>query len=211
MGLNSGRSLSSLTGELTASASEQQIREQLISDIESTRKSDQPKPLIRPEFSLNIRKNRIDLAVISDQLIGYEIKTDYDCLSRLPKQIQAYNNVFDKITLVVGSKLIIPALHIIPDWWGVKLALLGASGEVKIYSIRTAKKNKAQDRLSIIQLLWREEALSILSSINQELGVKSKTRSLIHARLNECNRRWSDIKHQITKTIAERSCYKPAN
>jgi hypothetical protein len=48
-------------------------------------------------------KSRIDIAVINGLMHGYEIKSDKDTLQRLPEQMNMYNSVFNKVTLVVGK------------------------------------------------------------------------------------------------------------
>lgn len=47
---------------------------------------------------------RIDLATVGGVLHGYEIKTNRDRLSRLASQAETYSRVFDRVTLVVGTK-----------------------------------------------------------------------------------------------------------
>ena len=37
-----------------------------------------------------------DVLVVTDELIGYEIKSDSDTYTRLPRQIYAYNQFCDK-------------------------------------------------------------------------------------------------------------------
>src|SRR5260221_341269 len=66
---------------------------------------------------------RIDLAVVNGLLHGYEIKSDSDTLDRLPSQADAYASIFDRVTLVVGSKHTGQATAIIPDWWGLREAV----------------------------------------------------------------------------------------
>ena len=46
---------------------------------------------------------RIDLAVISDRICRYEIKSDFDNAIRLVNQIHSYNRVFENIWIVTGA------------------------------------------------------------------------------------------------------------
>ena len=39
-------------------------------------------------------------------------------------QAEAYNNVFDRMTLVVGERLLMDSIKIIPEWRGIKIAKL---------------------------------------------------------------------------------------
>jgi len=135
------------------------------------------------ELGLNYGDVRIDFVMIHHILHGFEIKSDADTLLRLPNQIDIYNQVFDKLTLVVGETHIIKALQLIPEWWGVILAKGTPEGRVLFSNIRTPESNPSIDKVSLSRLLWKKEALDILKLFNCEYGVKSKTRELIYQRL----------------------------
>ena len=60
--------------------------------------------LVIEEMGVNHGRNRVDIAVINGEIHGYELKSDSDNLLRLPKQAEAYSNIMDKVTLVVGLK-----------------------------------------------------------------------------------------------------------
>ena len=61
---------------------------------------------------------RIDIAVVNGTMHGYEIKSDQDTLKRLPEQMDIFNSVFDKMTLIVGKNHLYEAINIVPDWGG---------------------------------------------------------------------------------------------
>jgi len=128
---------------------------------------------------------RIDVAVVNGVIHGYELKSDKDTLKRLPGQIEVYNSVLDKVTLVVGKNHLHEAISIVPDWWGITVAKVGDPNRgVSLYSIREADFNPHQDRaVAMAALLWRDEALGILEKIGQADGVRSKTREEIYVRL----------------------------
>src|SRR5258708_893703 len=62
---------------------------------------------------------RVDLALVSDRLEAFELKSDLDTLGRLHNQIHAYNRFFDRITLVTGPVFSEVARSILPGWWGI--------------------------------------------------------------------------------------------
>lgn len=126
---------------------------------------------------------RIDLAIVNGIMHGYEIKSDCDTLERLPEQIDEFNTVFDRLTLVVGKRHLYQAMYIIPDWWGIKLAKVDETKGVYFQSIRKAEKNPSQLGMSIARLLWKGEALRILEEQNVAEGIRSKTREIIYKRL----------------------------
>ena len=82
---------------------------------------------------------RIDIAVINGFMHGYEIKSDSDTLERLPGQMNEFNAVFDKMTLVVGKRHLYDAINIIPDWWGIIVAKIDANCKVFFQTIREAR------------------------------------------------------------------------
>lgn len=129
---------------------------------------------------------RIDIAVINNEIHGYELKSDLDTLDRLPEQMRIYNSVLDKVTLVVGKRHLFEAINIVPEWWGVIIAKKSNTEEkTTFYEMREAEENPYQNKVAIASLLWREEALSILEEIDQAKGVRSKPRNTIYERLVE--------------------------
>src|SRR5258706_16387046 len=70
------------------------------------------------ELGLRHGRARIDIAVIGTSIHGFELKTDQDSLARLPGQRAIYEDVLDKITLVVAQRHAQRAMVLIPDWWG---------------------------------------------------------------------------------------------
>lgn len=161
------------------SAIRSRIKKQLIDRLEA--ESD----LVIEEVGLRHGVARIDLMVVNGLLHGYEVKSDKDTLRRLPGQVRVYSSVLDKVTLVVGYRHAGEAIRIIPAWWGVKLAEMGTRGAVRLSEARPARRNQSVDKLSLAKLLWREEALALLTKLNRAEGVRSKPRSFIYSRLAE--------------------------
>jgi hypothetical protein len=142
------------------------------------------KVLIVEELGIQHGAARIDVAVINGVLHGYEIKSDLDTLLRLPEQMDAYNSVFDQVTLVVGKTHLLHAMGIVPDHWGIRIAKVDLDGSVQFQTIRDAGANPDQDSVSLARLLWRQEALNILEQRGEANGVRSKPRSQIYERLS---------------------------
>jgi hypothetical protein len=140
--------------------------------------------LILDELGLKHGATRIDIAVISTTLHGYEIKSEKDTLKRLPDQARIYNSVLDRITLVVAYRHAYEAFQIIPEWWGVKLAHMEPDGVV-ISDARDPGENPMLDVLAIAKLLWRDEAVAFLEEMGAVDGVRSKPRAAIYKRIVE--------------------------
>jgi hypothetical protein len=110
---------------------------------------------------------RADLAVIGTSMLGFEIKTDRDTLKRLPRQVEAYNRIFDCCTVVLAERHLDAALAIVPDWWGVAV-ILNDQVPPHFDLVRKARPNCAVDPETLVRLLWREEVRSILSALGAE-------------------------------------------
>jgi len=151
------------------------------------------------EFSVDHGEHRIDVAVVNSDIHGYEIKSDADTLYRLPAQVESYNNVFNKVTLVAGVSHIFDALFMIPDWWGVMLAKNSPNGTVVLSNLRDPLENPSQDMMSLARLMWKREVLETLNELNELRGVKSKTREHIYKRFVSV----AD-KETIQKTVIEK-------
>jgi len=157
----------------------------LLKELECQQESTRHPVKIFSELGVDHGVVRADIVTVNGLLHGYEIKSDADTLSRLSKQAEAYNRVFDKMTLVVGEKHILNAIEIVPDWWGIILAKGSNEGAVVLSTIRKARKNPSQDKLSVSRLLWKNEALAALEKINKAKGMRSKRREIIYEKLSE--------------------------
>lgn len=112
-----------------------------------------------PEMGVCLGSGRIDLAAIGTDLDGYEIKSDRDCLDRLPTQARLYGAVFARLTLVAAPRHIEQAQALLPDWWG--LSVVDGARE-QLVSIRPSSLNPDRDALSLARLLWRDEVVAAL-------------------------------------------------
>jgi hypothetical protein len=125
---------------------------------------------------------RVDIAVVNGRLHGYEIKSDADTLQRLPHQIEAYNAVFDRVTIVAGSKHADLMEAAVPPWWGIKIAAAGPRGAVHFSDLRAPRANPEIRPRELAQLLWKDEAVAALEAAGVK-GVRSKNRVALYALL----------------------------
>jgi len=135
--------------------------------------------LIVEELGVCQGEARIDVAVINGSLHGYEIKSARDTLKRLPLQSKYYNLIFDRITLVASSNHLKKAMGQVPDWWGICEAKQIENSEIVFKPLRQSRDNQDVNPLSLVQLLWREEALDILTLYGFDKGMRSKSRQRI--------------------------------
>lgn len=122
---------------------------------------------------------RIDLAVINGELSGFELKSERDTLERLPSQSDLYSRVFDRIVLVVAGRHVDKACGMIPSWWGVIVAT-EACGAIDLSGAREPALNPSPDPYLVAQLLWKEEALSVLDTMGMARGMRAKRVKVIH-------------------------------
>jgi hypothetical protein len=125
---------------------------------------------------------RIDIAVINRELSGFELKSDSDTLQRLPYQIKIYSKVFDRVSLVVGTRHHERALALIPSWWGCMTATM-REGKVVLKRARKGRRNPAPDPSVVAAMLWKDEAVQILDAHGLAKGWRTKPVAEIRRRL----------------------------
>ena len=139
--------------------------------------------LVIDELGLNHGRGRADIAVVNGNLVGYEIKSNKDSLSRLKEQIKSYSAVFDKVYIVVGDRYVNSIRSHIPRWWGVVLSVKGPRGAVNFNTVRKARTNKNIDPISVAQLLWRNEAEEILRQKKLPSRILRQPRAVLYENL----------------------------
>ena len=151
---------------------------------------------------------RIDIAVINGIMHGYEIKSDKDTLQRLPEQIDVFNSVFDKMTLVVGKNHLYQAINMVPEWWGIIVAKINDNDSVIFNTIRKEEFNMNQNSISVARLLWRDEALKILERNKEADGFYSKPRDLIYKKLADLLDK-KTLSEEVREAIFLRTDWRP--
>lgn len=144
-----------------------------------------PNTRILDELGLRHGAARIDIAVVNGIVHGFELKSDRDTLKRLPHQIKIYSSVLDRVTLIVGRRHADDAASIVPDWWGIKVARMGARGGFEFTDVRRPRNNPSPDPVAVSKLLWREEALILLDELGEAKNFRRKPRALLYERLAE--------------------------
>ena len=184
---------------------EMDIRKSLNHKVLSLFPEDQTAIIIN-EFGICQGEARIDVAVINGSIHGFEIKSENDTLERLPSQQEAYNRVFDTVTIVTGDKYISKVADCIPSWWGIIRAR--QKGKNVIFeSLRECKDNPSVDPYSLVQLLWHSEALSILEEYKLANGLRSKPRRYVWSALAQ-NIPVQQLSELIRDTLKKRESLK---
>jgi hypothetical protein len=134
--------------------------------------SDVPDTRIINELGIDFGASRIDVAVVNGILHGYEIKSESDNLKRLPKQMEYYNRLFERMTLVIDLKYYEEAKQIIPDWWGIKVVVKNANG-FSLVTKRKGRHKRTQDKELLLKLLWKEDLERLIDFIGYPKSFKS--------------------------------------
>jgi hypothetical protein len=101
------------------------------------------------EFWVPCSHERADVAVIGSLMEAFEIKTDQDRLTRLPRQVAAYSRLFDRCTAVVAERHVREAMAMIPEWWGVLVITTG--GSISFEAARSADANEYVDARTLVR------------------------------------------------------------
>jgi hypothetical protein len=125
------------------------------------------------ELDICAGKARADMAIITDRLVGIEIKGPDDRLSRLPRQVEHYSRCFDEVFLVVDEALSEEASTLVPGWWGV-VVIAKDKGGVSYRLKRSSLQNSLIDIEAILSLLWRSEIEELYTRL---LGVPPPSRA----------------------------------
>ena len=158
------------------------IRQALTNELMLEKLHD-PSTIIVPEVEICMGYARADMMMVNGVFHGYEIKSDRDTLDRLTHQIGFYEQVFEEITIVCGEKHLEEVLKKMPSYWGVILAKYDDNQQLELEKIRASNFNEYVDKYSLVQILWRQEALEELQTRGLDKGVRSKPRNAIWERL----------------------------
>lgn len=152
-----------------------------------------PDDYLIEELGLERGQARLDLALVNGSLSGYEIKSDYDSLRRLPGQVERYAKVLDHVTLVASPKMLATARAHVPPWWGLIIATR-QEGIVLFRQARRARRNPAKNLRVVVELLWQKEAVQLLEQHGLAKGMRGKPRRLV----------WDRIVEQLDSELVER-------
>jgi hypothetical protein len=157
-----------------------------------------PNTIVVDELGLSHAKVRIDVAVINGCVHGYEIKSSLDTLDRLPAQLTLYSQCLERLTLVCAPRHVEKAISLGPVWCGVLEARKGKRGALTFKTIRKGGENPQIDPVQLAHLLWRPEALALVT----RLGVSDKITKLSRKELYEIIAEHLSIA-QLTAAIRE--------
>ena len=180
---------------------DQDIRYALLKYLHQTHDHD-PSSMIIEELGLCQGAVRVDISVINNMFLGYEIKSDRDTLERLPAQERIYSGIFDQVTIITSMAQAGKIKHIIPNWWGIWRAKNSLSS-VEFEIIRESNINYSVIPEMLVQCLWKSEVLQILKEKGLEKRLTKKPRSVLWKEL-VANVPLDELKTLVRKYIKAR-------
>lgn len=156
------------------------------------------------ELGLLQGRVRADMVLVDDDTHAYEIKSERDSLRRLPGQVLGYSGTMDYVTLVVDPRHQGASLRRVPVWWGVWLAVRDGANHVDLCPLREARRNPALEVRQLVQLLWRGDALAMLSRRGPVARYDRWPRSLLWERLcQSCS--VDEVRAEVRRRLRERA------
>lgn len=143
--------------QLRRTLTEKEIRNAVVRRLLGTSRADE---LLIEE--LGVGSARVDLALANDRLLGFEIKSDFDTLDRLARQMHAYHCVFDTLTIVTTETYLSQVEALLPAWWGIWVAESKENATVEVSERRAATTHDRRDPNSLAAMLWRDEAYAFV-------------------------------------------------
>lgn len=117
--------------------------------------------------------HRTDMVLANGRLWGFELKSDRDSLDRLPCQLRAFSNLFEKLIVVVAEKFEEKAALLVQEVEGAGLWIAKRSGEIVE---RVRPKTTALKPEGAISLMTAEELRALLRTHGTK-GLRSHSRA----------------------------------
>ncbi|HBM07922.1 hypothetical protein CXF92_18285 [Pseudomonas sp. Choline-3u-10] len=112
------------------------------------------------EFRVGL--NKADCVILNGSSTCYEIKSEYDSLSRLPEQLDSYLKIFDKVFVITTENHLSKVTKLVPASVGIlKLGKRGALSEVKPATL----SNQDVDVEMLMSSIRKTEYLMLVENI----------------------------------------------
>jgi len=150
------------------------------------------------ELCIVDKSNRADLVHANGALLGFEIKSANDTLTRWESQCAAYAQIFDEVWLCCHARHVQRAYELSAQYVG----LMAVDDHGGLIVLRAAKQNKRIDVHAIAGLLWRSEIDELLNRHGLPVNRREK---IGDARERCCaNLSATDIKAEVLLRLKQR-------
>ena len=152
---------------------EGEVRARLIADLVDRRTPADAPLLVIEELGLGRGSARADLIVLTaDAIVGIEVKSAADSLSRLPAQAGWYARVCDTCVLAGDAGHVAAAADLLPGWWG--RTSVDHDGVVVA---APPGPNPDPDPDALAQMLWMPELKAAVAAAGQGGGTAGMERA----------------------------------
>ena len=131
-----------------------------------------PPQKILNEITISDGLARPDLIAIYSYSHCYEIKGDNDQIQRIVKQFIHYQSSFKKNTLVTTQKHLKKALKLLPDFWGIIVAII-ENETIKFKYVRKSSHNPFYRKDVASKIHWKTEMQQLLE--NKDISFRSNS------------------------------------
>lgn len=137
-----------------------------------------PPQKILNEITISDGLARPDLIAIYSYSHCYEIKGDHDQIHRIVRQFTHYQSSFKKNTLITTQRHLKKALELLPQFWGIILAI-NDNETIKFKYVRKSSHNPFYRKDIASKILWKAEMQSLLESKDISFRLASTRNELI--------------------------------
>lgn len=176
------------------------LRELVLNELYQKYQGDEDTRIVN-EMGIENGASRVDVAVINGILHGYELKSESDNLKRLPRQVEYYNRLFERMTIVVDTKYINDVKNIVPSWWGIVTIKKNKNG---LRQIRKGRKVSYQNEETLLNLLWKEDLNTLVDVLGYPKNFKLKRKHELYQIFIADNRK-DIIKKYIYDVLKKRA------
>lgn len=113
-------------------------------------------------FEMPVDSSRVDLARINGRSYAYEVKTEFDNLEKLAKQIGDYSKVFEYLTVVLHPRHLEGALRILPEDCGLLTYTIHPGQRCTFETIIPPNRNEAIDPIAQVRNLSSKDLALLL-------------------------------------------------
>ncbi len=114
-------------------------------------------------FEMPVLDSRIDVGRINGNSFAYEIKTEFDSLRRIEKQVSDYSRVYEYIIVILAPQFYEEALKLVPDYCGIwTYSHTRGTGKTAFQKKRPERRSPYLSPHSQLQCLSQQSLLSIL-------------------------------------------------
>ncbi|MCA1021826.1 sce7726 family protein [Halobacillus litoralis] len=122
-------------------------------------------------FEIRVNDSRLDVGRINGNSYAYEIKTEFDSLDKLRKQIEDYSTVFEYVYVLVHEIHLEKTLQLAPDHCGI-ISYKEEKGEVKLSFRKKVNRSEKLSKESMLNNLNLKELTKILKELGYNQAAK---------------------------------------